>query len=315
MNKYFLTTALTVASASAFAQGYGYDYNNYNYNYNYNYENQGVTSQPEYIENQPTYQQQAYTAEPQQQALAAKPMAHNSQAGTAERNWDLSVTVGAAYGAEYKGAKDSETTALIAPKGEYRLDPWQKLFISLDKGVGYSYALTNNLEIGAGFGYRKGRDTKDARILTGLADVDATATYMAFATYNIDAYNLGVKIEKGLDSSNDGMTTELSAGYKTKLSPKLVVGTKLATVYGDDTYMEQNYGVYSANAGVGRGLFDAEGGFSEASLSVFGNYHIKGPHSVMGSVKYTKLLGDAKDSTITEDDTDVSAIVGYTYKF
>lgn len=305
MKKYILTTALTVASAGAFAQSYNYD--SYGYDYNYNYGSSNTVAQPEYYENQPVYQ-----AQPQTQNY--QPV-QNTQAGRQERSWDLAITLGVMNKAEYKGGKDDETKAMILPRAEYRLDPWQKLYLNIDHGAGYAYSLTNNFEIGGGLGYREGRDSSDAAILSGMKDVDDTATFLAYAKYKLNAYDFGIKIEKGLDSSNDGFTTELSAGYKTKLTPKLVMGTSVAAVYGDDTYMEQNFEVTAADATLTRPVSDASSGFHEASLKVYGNYHIKGPHSVMGFAKYTQLLGDAKDSSIVQDDTNISFGAGYVYKF
>jgi len=310
MKKYILATALTAMSATAFAQGFNYE-NSYDYIYN---QSPQPSSQPTYYENQPIYQQ-PYVEAQAYQAPAPTNQYSQPQAGSYERNWDLKITAGTSYKAEYKGAEDSEFKAIILPEAEYRLDPWQKLFISLDKGAGYSYALTPSLEIGAGLGYREGRDSSDAAVLAGLSDVDNTATYMAFAKYKLKGYNFGIKFEKGIDSSNDGLTAELSAGYATKLTPKLVVGTKLATIYADDTYMEQNFGVTAAQATGFRPQSDAEAGFSEASISVFADYTIKGPHSLTGAVKFSKLLGDAEDSSVVKDDTDQSAVVGYKYTF
>tara|TARA_Y100001960_G_scaffold314928_1_gene379775 strand:+ start:19 stop:915 length:897 start_codon:yes stop_codon:yes gene_type:complete len=298
MKKILLSSAITLASTAAFAQDYNYNY--------YGYNDQMAQSEPTYYTNEVTVEEAA------EMQYGYMPM---QAVNTYERNWDLSVMVGVAHTPEYKGGKDNELKAIIAPKAEYRLDEWQKLYLSLDQGAGYSYALTRNLEIGGGLGYRTGRDSSDASILSGMSDVDDTLTYLAFAKYNMGQYNLGIKMEKGMDSSNDGMSTELSAGYRTKLSPQLVVGTSVSAIYGDDTYMEQNFGVSTADAVPGRSAFNADAGFHEANLKVFSNYNIAGPHNVTASVKYSKLLGDAKDSTIVEDDTSVSAAVGYSYKF
>lgn len=302
MKKYLLATTLTFMSASVFAQDYGYSYS-YD-EFQNSYDNQVVQA------NEPTYYENQQNMAGQNQ-YNYQPMVEVSE----ERRWDLSISTGLAYSAEYKGAKDSKTKIFIAPEAEYRLDPWQKLYLSLDEGAGYAYALTDNIEIGGGLGYREGRDSKDATILSGMADIDDSVTYLAFAKYTLNKYELGIKLEKGMDSSNDGFTTEFSAGYKTKLSPKLSVGTKVSAIYGDDTYMEQNFGVSAAQAISGRAAHGTDAGFSEASLKVFSNYHIDGPHNIMGAVKYTKLLGDAKDSSIVEDDTDVSMAVGYSYIF
>lgn len=300
MKKIILASTLTLSSFAAMAQEYGsgYDY--------YGYTNNMVQSQPTTY-----YTNETSVAEQAEMNYGYMPTA---QAET-ERAWDLKIITGARYASKYSGSKKSEFTIMALPVAQYRLDPWQKLFISLEDGAGYSYSLTRNLELGGGLGYRDGRDSKDANILTGMDDVDSSLTYMAFAKYELGNYKLGLKLEKGMDSSNDGFSTELAAAYSTMLNPQLRIGTRVSAIYGDDTFMEQNYGVSSADAIAGRAAHNASAGFSEASIKTFANYTIEGPHSVTGSVKYTKLLGDAKDSSIVEDDDDISLAVGYAYKF
>lgn len=304
MKKYILTTALTVTSAAAFAQNNG----GYNYNYDYNY-NPEQYNQGEYFKNEPVYQQEPTSY------VAAKPTA-TQQAGSTDRNWSAHLTVGAMNTPEFMGSKDNETKPLIMPTFTYKLDPWQKVYLSVDEGVGYTYSLTNNLELGGGLSLRGGRDSKDSPLLAGLDDVDSTVAYTGFARYKFNKnYRVGIQLAKGIDSTNDGLTTELFAGYARKLNPKTGLDIQVKTVYGDDTFMEQNFGVASANAIPGRAAYDAEAGFYKASVRGALNYHIDGPHSLTAFTQYTKLLGDAKDSTVVEDDSQVTVGGGYTYKF
>ena len=308
MNKYVLTTALSIASTAAFAQ------NNDAYSYDYGYE-----FQPSYGSeyNSNVYQQDYYTNQPIQQTnsyVAAKPV--EPQAGNEERPWSAHILLGATSTPEYMGAKDNDVQALILPTFQYKLDPWQRLFISIDEGAGYGYKLTNNLEIGGGLTYRKGRDSSDAFILSGLDDVDDTLAYSAFAKYKFDKnYRLGIQFTKGIDESNDGMSTELFAGYARMLTPKTGIDLFINTKYGDDTFMEQNFGVKSGEATAFRSAYNADAGFYKANLRASINHNLGGPHSITAFTNYSMLLGDAKDSSVVEDEKGVSVGAGYTYKF
>lgn len=233
-----------------------------------------------------------------------------------KRNWDLTLLAGLGYGSKYQGSEGSELKPIIFANGSYNIDSWQYLYLSYENGLGYGFKLTDNLDIGAGLGYRFGRESDDAAILHGLDDVDDTATVNAFAEYKFTPnYKAGIRVSKGLDSSNKGLTTKLYAGYSSKLTEKFTLNTSISTIYGDDDYMEQNFGVSAADATAKRAAHNADSGFSNVSLTVGGNYNIDGPHNILSSVKYTKLLGDAKDSSITEDDTDVALMMSYAYKF
>lgn len=308
MNKYILTTALTVVATSAFAQNndaYSYDYG-YEYSPSYGAEYNSNVYQQDYYTNQPTQQTSSY--------VAAKPV--EPQAGNEERNWTAHITLGAASTPEYMGAKDNKVSAMILPTFNYKLDPWQRVFISIDEGLGYGYKLTNNLEIGGGLAYRKGRDSSDAAILAGLDDVDPTLAYSAFAKYKLDKnYRFGIQITKGIDESNDGMSTELFAGYARMLTDKTGIDLFVNTKYGDDTFMEQNFGVSAADATGFRSAYKAEAGFYKANLRASVNHSLGGPHSLTAFTNYSMLLGDAKDSSVVEDDKGFTVGAGYTYRF
>lgn len=228
---------------------------------------------------------------------------------------NIEIVAASKYSKKYKGADDYTLNSLIMPNISYKLDDSQKLFLSFENGAGYSYMLTPNLEMGAGFGYRTGRESSDAFILNGMKDVDDTLTYKAFAQYNYEPFSFKTELEKGMKSSNDGLTTKFSAGYKKILTEQLTVGSKIAATYGDSNYMQQTFGVSSADANVNRSAYKPSAGFSEANLDVFAKYNISGPHNIIAGIGYSKLLGDAKNSSIVENETDLSFTTGYSYKF
>lgn len=303
MKKIILTTALTGLCTSAFAQNYTYEYE-----YQYQpYEFQQQQIQEEAL--QPSAYQNPYTQSP-------------NVAGVQERNWNASVGMLLATTPEYLGADKNEFKIVPVAVGEYKLDPWQKVFLALGPGsggeyggaAGYEYSLSENLDLGLGMGFRQGRESKDARILSGLEDIDDTLTYMAFAKYNYYDFNFKAKVSKGMKSSNDGFTTKLSAGYKHIASPKLVLTAGLSTTFADSDYMKQNFST-TENSSVGRTAFKADAGFRDVSLSLGANYKITGPHNIVAGTKFTKLIGDAKKSPVSKDDLNITAAAGYRYKF
>jgi MipA family protein len=232
-----------------------------------------------------------------------------------DKKLNIEIVAASKYSKKYKGADDYTLNSFIMPNISYKLDDSQKLFLSFENGAGYSYMLTPNLEMGAGFGYRTGRESSDAAILSGMQDIDDTLTYKTFAQYNYEPFGFKVELEKGMKSSNDGLTTKFSAGYSKVLNNQLTVGSKISATYGDSNYMQQTFGVSSADANGNRSAYKPSAGFAETNLDVFAKYNISGPHNIIAGIGYSKLLGDAKNSSIVENETDLSFTTGYSYKF
>lgn len=300
MKKVLLATVFSSVCMSAFAQSQ----NPYNYN-----------QEPSVYGNQPVKEEVVYETPYDQSQQYTGPQLGVGMPQKYERPWDLSVMGGVMSKPEYKGSDSNNIDPFLTLNAEYRLNPLNRFFLSMENGLGYGYSLTQNLELGAGLGLRQGRDSSDDVFLSGLADVDDTLTFMAYANYNYGDFNFGIDLEKGLDSSNDGITTKFSAGYMKRVDARLTVGGTVSTVYGNNTYMDQNFSISSADAVAGRPAYDADAGFSEVALKGYVNYNIEGPHNVIATAKYTKLIGDAKDSSVVQDDSNISVTAGYSYEF
>jgi outer membrane scaffolding protein for murein synthesis (MipA/OmpV family) len=77
------------------------------------------------------------------------------------------------------------------------------------------------------------------------------------------------------------------------------------TTWADEDYMESYFGINavdSANSGLS--TFDADEGFKDVGLNVTATYQPWQHWGVMGLLSYKRLLGDAEDSPVVDEQGD-----------
>ena len=89
--------------------------------------------------------------------------------------------------------------------------------------------------------------------------------------------------------------------FKPVLKPlTLSIGTTLT--YGNSDYMETYFGVDPGNAArSGLSLFRADGGLRDVRVPLMAIFSFSENWHVGGGVIYSRLLGDAADSPVTDD--------------
>ena len=104
------------------------------------------------------------------------------------------------------------------------------------------------------------------------------------------------------------------------LDDRLFLSPSLSAAWADSQYMETFYGVNAAQAAdTGLDEFDADAGFRNVSLELGSGYALTESLALVGSVAYTRLVGDAADSPITEgvggENNQFAIFAGVTYSF
>ena len=83
-------------------------------------------------------------------------------------------------------------------------------------------------------------------------------------------------------------------------SSTLSVGASLT--YGDSDYTETYFGVDAVDAGrSGLRQFDADAGIRDVRVPLMAMFSFSESWHLVGGVIYTRLLGDAADSPVTDD--------------
>lgn len=232
------------------------------------------------------------------------------------KDWDVTIGIGGEYGPVSPGIDKTEFDVLPYVDIEYK----DRYFLNFEKGLG-AYLLRSEGEadyaLGVAVGYAEGRDEKDAKKeLEGLGDIDGAAEAVIFGEVEVGFVEVELEVAKAM-GGHEGLTAELSAGVDAPVTDSLSVGVAPFISYADKKYTQSFYGVSAkqdANSAT-YSRYDADGGFEKYGVELEANYKINQNWSAMTNVGYTRLMGDAKDSPIVDNEGFFNAGVGLAYTF
>lgn len=241
-------------------------------------------------------------------ACAAAP-AQADQPGT---NF-IGLSVG--YVPVYEGSR--EYRALPVPLVNYHSG---NFFISPRAGLpamGLQTALAPDWKAGVFVGMGLGRDSSDADRTKGLDDIDFHGTYGAFVEWAPGLLSLGAAYRQAARSGYGG-TLELRATYAAWQDGAHRVNIGASTQWASHDAMQTWYGVTSSQAAssrAGLSTYSPGSGFKSAALFTTWSYRINPSWSTITTLGVNTLLGDARDSPLTERRTNMFGSVGVVYAF
>lgn len=239
-------------------------------------------------------------------------MAGSAQAEEGGRNF-IGLGVGAVP--VYEGS--SEYRALPVPMINYHSG---NFFISPRAGLpamGLKTDLAPDWTAGAFVGMALGRDASDADRTEGLDDIDFHGTYGAFLEWSPGPYSLMAAYRQAARSGYGG-TLDLRLTYAAWQNANNRVTIGANTQWADHNGMQTWFGVTPSQAARSREGLDSyspSAGFK--SVSVFGTWahSIDANWSAVTTLGVSTLVGDARDSPLTEKKTNAFANVGVIYAF
>ena len=161
-------------------------------------------------------------------------------------------------------------------------------------------------------------DVDDGKV-KDMDEVDASLMTGGFLGYHFNAWNVSIEAMTDLIDGNDGTIIRFNGGYKIPVDDVWHVSLGAFTTWADDDYMEAYFEVDAMDAAAsGLSTFDADSGLKDIGASVSVSYSQWDPWGVMGLLQYARLLGDAKDSPVTDDQGSAGQITAgllATYKF
>lgn len=241
-------------------------------------------------------------------ACAAAP-AQADQPGT---NF-IGLSVG--YVPVYEGSR--EYRALPVPLVNYHSG---NFFISPRAGLpamGLQTALAPDWKAGVFVGMGLGRDSSDADRTKGLDDIDFHGTYGAFVEWAPGPLSLGAAYRQAARSAYGG-TLELRATYAAWQDGAHRVNIGASTQWASHDAMQTWYGVTSSQAvssRAGLSTYSPSSGFKSAALFTTWSYRINPSWSTITTLGVNTLLGDARDSPLTERRANLFGSVGVVYAF
>lgn len=217
--------------------------------------------------------------------------------------WQYSVDLGlgATTGPTYPGSDDAETR------------PW---------------LIWRNATLGGGDAPRHGgfvlspsigtvgpREAGDDSDLAGLDDIGRAYEFGGKASYGAGPIDAFASLRKGVDG-HSGLTGEVGAKYRTALSDRITLWSGIELGYGDDNYSQTYFGVTPAEAGTsGYAAYAPGGGFHSAAITFEARYALTDTTALLGEIKYGKLIGDAADSPIVQDEYQPTLRLGIVRRF
>lgn len=216
----------------------------------------------------------------------------------------------------FSGSDEMETGVL--PVIDLTWD--DRFFVSTDRGVGaYVFGgLDAPLRFGVGVGYDfTERNPDDDDRLTGLEKVEASPALKLFAEYVVGFADVELEVVRAFGGDgHEGTTAELSVGFEAPVGERAFFSVSPFVTWADGKYTDALYGVSAAGAAAsGLEAYDAGNGLNQIGVDVTGAYFVTERVSIVGTVEYGRLLGDAADSPVSFDDSQVEVSAGLLFSF
>ncbi|HIC82686.1 MAG TPA: MipA/OmpV family protein [Kiloniellaceae bacterium] len=216
------------------------------------------------------------------------------------------IALGPALSPEYEGASDYEPVPLIISRIE-----GYGLGLEID-GLDARLNLRNRpgLQFGPSFTYRPGRDDVRSDAVDRLSEIDDAIELGGFLRYQFvevlrpqDELELGIEVLADVTGTHEGLTVGFGGGYATFFAERWRFGFDAGVTFASDDYAETYFGIDGADsARSGLSTFDAEGGLKDVVAEVSLGYAISERWGVIGRLEYTRLVGDAADSPVVDDE-------------
>jgi len=144
-----------------------------------------------------------------------------------------------------------------------------------------------------------GRDEDDNPDLSGLGNIGTSVELGVFGSYTVGPARARIRVLHDVAGGHSGTKVIGDVRWVLLKTDRLAVSGSASTTWADNTYMDEFFGINTAQA-LASGLpsFNAGAGLKDAGISVVANYKLSRHWALLGNVEYKRLLGDAGDSPI-----------------
>ncbi len=225
---------------------------------------------------------------------------------------------------DYEGSSNFQAVPLLSGKVGYN----HYYIETRGLGLRANISPTPDYDFGPVVSYKMSRDDDiDNNRVASLREVDDALELGAFLKIPItgvtsnpyDQLSFDLEILGDATDAYDGYQVSVGTSYSYPISRALRVSTSLSTTYADDNYMQTYFGVDADNAArSGLGQYQADGGFKDVGLNFVANYGLSKNWGLIGIIGYNRLIGDAANSPLVEDEGSANQFrvgTGLTYRF
>ncbi|MEA3547918.1 MAG: MipA/OmpV family protein [Thermodesulfobacteriota bacterium] len=213
------------------------------------------------------------------------------------RNWAIEVGFVGGVSPDYEGSNDYEFG--MGPNFSIT---WKDLIWFKGKSLGVNLLKRDGWTAGPLVTKSSSRDDDDNNKLKGLDDVDSSTEVGGFAKYRQKPFRFELDIRHDPGSGHEGTFIEAGAGFGFPFDKPLFVAMA-QTTWASDNYMESFFGVSRKESGrSGLREFDADSGIKDIGIKLTSGFGFRDNWKMGFSLQYKRLLGDAADSPIVDDE-------------
>jgi len=219
------------------------------------------------------------------------------------------VGLGIGFAPDYEGSDDMKAVPLLQARFNFANGMNLGLF---GNTLRFDMCPDTTWNVGPMLRYRAERDDVDNDKVDRMESVDAAIEAGAFLNYNIANWVVLFSAATDVSDAHDGSVFDFGVGYRQPLNTQTMLTLFAKGSYASEDYMETYFGVDRGDA-VRSGLqpYEADAELKDVALGGLLQYNIDARWGVLGLLQYTKLLGDAADSPLVDDEgSDNQLIVG-----
>jgi outer membrane protein len=206
--------------------------------------------------------------------------------------------LGVAFVPDYEGSDDYTAAPLL----QARFNWSNNMYFSLLGNTARANLIpSKQWHFGPLLRYRAERNDVENDRVDAMEEVDAAVEVGVFST----------NCRTGLFDLLNPDVADAHDGYvdldwlRHKLQDRTTLTLFAKTTYASEDYMDTYFGIDGADAArSGLRTFNADSEWKDVGVGVLVNHTFDSKWGLMGAVKYTKLLGDASDSPIVDDEGD-----------
>ena len=236
------------------------------------------------------------------------------------KKWHVVLGAGAASKPEYPGSGTDEVRGIPIVNVRYG-----RFFLGGVPGGGAGGGLgaylydSDSWSLGAAVtgDFGEVREESDDARLQGLGDIDGTIRAGFFASYEIASWlELRGNTLSDVGGKDQGLVASLDLEATYQPHPRLRLSAGPGVTWGNDEYAQTLYGVDAQQAlRSGFAQYDAGSSTSVVRFSLGAQYALTEKWSVGSRIAASRLLGDAADSPVVEDENQKTYALFMMYRF
>jgi outer membrane protein len=208
---------------------------------------------------------------------------------------------------DYMGSDDY--TVGIAPAGKIKFGNTERYAKLLVSELSVNLLNSKNWSLGPVVNYRFARDDVDDATIEGMKSIDGTVEAGVFAGWTWigeqdrrQRFAASVSFLNDVGDEHEGYLVSASARYFQPVSRQLTLSAGVTTTYASSDYMQTYFGVDASNVGSsGLSTFSASSGIRDVRFPIMAIWSFSPNWHLAGGFIYSKLLGDASDSPVTNN--------------